>query len=129
MIAMPALGSRKGYQYTVALRAVKAGWTNGIGKETKQFFPETLADQTIRRTIATMWSGVQTVPYLTVLSSPVDLVATHPSEVRAAQGPAALLADLLGPVVQDLMALHHHLRDLTALEEADPPYTSHPTVS
>jgi len=86
-----------------------------------------------------MWFGGPTVPCWTVLSSPADIVATHPLEARAAQGPVDLLADPRDPVGQGLKAdLHlrdlvageadHHLRDLV-VEEADHPFTSHLTVS
>ena len=75
-----------------------------------------------------MWFGGPTAPCWTALSSPADIVATHPSEARAAQGPVALLADLRDLVGQGLKADPLHLRDLAA-EEADHPYTSHLTVS
>ena len=126
---MPALGSRKGYQYTVALRAGKAGWTNGIGKETKQSFPGTLVAETMRRTIATMWFGGPTVLCWMALSSPTDIVSTHASVARAAQGPEAHHPDLRDPVAQDLRAHPPHLRDPVVLKEGDHPYTSHLTVS
>ncbi len=113
----------------VALRVGKAASINGIGTKTKQFFPGTLAVEVMWRTIATMWFGGPTVPCWTVLSSPAGIVATHPSEVQAAQGPVAHPPGLPDPVAQGLKAHPLHRRDLVALEEADHPDTSHLTVS
>jgi hypothetical protein len=129
---MPAFGSRKGYQFTAALRGGKAAWINGIGEKTKQFFPGTLAAETIWRTIAIMWFGGLTVLCWTALSSPAVIVETRPLEAAAAQGPEALRADHRDQVVQGLKAHLLHLRDpaaLVAQEEADHPYTLHLTAS